>query len=114
MIVINHGQVVEDGPLQDLVGRLAPYRVLVVDSDTIPPGLVFDRAEIIKQEAHRLWIKFNRAHLTAAEIIAQVSAQLTIRDLSIEEPSIEDMVQRLYDQKDLVKKTAPMTTSSAN
>jgi ABC-2 type transport system ATP-binding protein len=97
LIVINHGRVVEDGPLQELVDRLAPYRVLLVDAEKLPEGLSFPQAEIVRRDTHRLWLKFDRAQITAAELIQQVSSRVTIRDLSIEEPSIEDMVQRLYD-----------------
>ncbi len=37
-----------------------------------------------------------RATTTAAELVARVAAMVPLRDLSIEEPDIEEIVRRIY------------------
>jgi ABC-2 type transport system permease protein len=44
------------------------------------------------------WLRFRRDETTAAELIAAVSARYRIRDLTIEEPEIESIVCRLYEE----------------
>ncbi|WP_226346485.1 hypothetical protein [Agilicoccus flavus] len=41
-------------------------------------------------------LSFDAEHLTAAQLLAAVSARVTVRDLSIEEPDIDDVVRRVY------------------
>jgi len=43
-------------------------------------------------------LRFRRDETTAAELIAAVSARYRIRDLTIEEPEIESIVRRLYEE----------------
>ena len=41
-------------------------------------------------------LAFDPADTTAAAVLAAVSERVTLRDLSIEEPDIEDVVRRIY------------------
>jgi ABC-2 type transport system ATP-binding protein len=96
LIVINKGRIVEDGGLDGIVNRLAPYRVLIVDTEDPVAGIDCGAAEILKCEQNRLHIKFDRNRMTASELIALLSGQVRIRDLSVQEPDIEDVVERIY------------------
>ncbi|HEY7907482.1 MAG TPA: hypothetical protein VIC60_01355, partial [Thermomicrobiales bacterium] len=55
-------------------------------------------AEEVRADGLRRWLRFRRADVTAAELIALVSARYPIRDLTIEEPEIEDIVRRIYQE----------------
>ena len=100
LIVINHGRIIEDGPLDHLIDRLSTHRILIVDCQTPPAGaLNIPHVKQIKAEGLRVWLEFERKHITAAQLIAIVSQQWAIRDLSITEPGIEDVIQQVYGQK---------------
>ncbi len=45
-------------------------------------------------------LAFSPEQTTAAKVLAQVSARTEIRDLTLEEPAIEDIVRTLYSQND--------------
>jgi ABC-2 type transport system ATP-binding protein len=107
LIVINHGRVVEDGPLDTLVERLAPSRVLVVDFAAKDPSIGHPRAQIIKQEGSRYWFEFNKSELSAAELICDLARDFPIRDLSVKEPDIEDMIKSIYSQPGIHLSTEP-------
>jgi ABC-2 type transport system ATP-binding protein len=96
LIVINHGKVVEDGPLDALVRRLAPFRVLVVDCEVVPEHFAHQHAEAMKVEDNRLWLRFDPEDISASALIADLSHRLPIRDLSVQEPDIEDVMKRVY------------------
>jgi ABC-2 type transport system ATP-binding protein len=52
--------------------------------------------ELLRSERQRHWIRFDRGTVSAAELIAAVSARLPVMDLAIEEPEIEGIIARIY------------------
>ena len=51
---------------------------------------------LLRSERQRHWIRFDRGVVSAAELIAAVSARLPVMDLAIEEPEIEGIIARIY------------------
>lgn len=97
VVLIDRGRVIYDGGLEALRSRFGRLRTLVVDladpaGDPSVPG-----AELLRREGPRVWLRFDRAQITAAELIAAVVARCPVRDLTVEEPEIEDVVRRIYE-----------------
>jgi ABC-2 type transport system ATP-binding protein len=99
VVVIDHGTVVADDPLDALRARFGGARELVVElaepaaSLTGLPGVREATAEAGGLR-HRL--TFSPADTTAAALIATVAARTALRDVAVVEPSIEDVVRTLY------------------
>ena len=51
---------------------------------------------LLRSERQRHWIRFDRGRVSAAELIAAVSARFPVTDLAIEEPEIEGIIARIY------------------
>jgi ABC-2 type transport system ATP-binding protein len=99
LMVINHGTIVEDAPLAQLIDKLAPYRLLLVDFETPPAAIVpHPKAAILKQEGIHACFRFERKDITAAELIAHVTRHHPVRDVSVQEPDIEDVISRFYEE----------------
>lgn len=96
IIVINKGNIIEDGSLDQIIGKIAPIRRLIVDFYSAPGNIVHPKAKVIKQEGLRVWFEFEKEVITAAELISDISNKYPIRDLSLEEADIEDIIQRIY------------------
>ncbi len=96
LIVVNHGKIVEDGPIQAIVGKLAPKRLLVVELQHLGDDLSHPSATIIKQEGLKIWYQFEKTEITASELISDLSRKLSIQDLSVQEPDIEDAIREVY------------------
>jgi len=96
VMIIDHGRVISDGSLDDLVRRHQPARTLVVDLDTTVAELRIDGLVTLRIEGPRHWLAFDQATMTAAEAIARVTAAVPVRDLAIEEPEIEEIIRRIY------------------
>ena len=99
MMIIDHGHLLYDGSVAAIRDRFGTERTLVVDLETDEAGpLTGLPAEEIRADGLRRWLRFRRADVTAAALIAAVSARYPIRDLTIEEPEIEDIVRRIYQE----------------
>jgi ABC-2 type transport system ATP-binding protein len=101
MLLIDHGQLLYDGAVADIRERLGVERTLVVDlaeDETLDGPLTVGPAVQVQADGPRRWLRFRRDQITAAELIAAVSARCHIRDLTIEEPEIEAIVRRIYEE----------------
>jgi ABC-2 type transport system ATP-binding protein len=99
MLIIDHGHVLYDGSVEAIRERFGTERTLVVDLETDEVGpLTGLPATEVQADGLRRWLRFKRAEVSAAELIAAVSARYRIRDLTIEEPEIEDIVRRIYEE----------------
>jgi len=65
-------------------------------SDPTPHTLPPTPVALLRSERQRHWIRFDRGVVSAAELIAAVSARLPVMDLAIEEPEIEGIIARIY------------------
>lgn len=96
LVIVNHGKVVEDGPIGELIGKLTPKRQLVIELQRPTEQIEHPRAEVVKQEGLKIWYQFEKSRITASELIASLSQQLPIQDLSVLEPNIEDAIREIY------------------
>ncbi len=95
LIIINHGVMMEDGNLSEIVDRIAPYKTLVVEFyDEKAPEANF--CEMIEHSGNIAKYKFMKKDTTAADIIADLSKRQTIKDVSIEEAGIDDIIKIAY------------------
>jgi ABC-2 type transport system ATP-binding protein len=97
LVVIDHGRVVHDGTIEALHARYGSRRRLVVDLDApLPPGFVLTGATLTATEADGHRVSFALDSVSAGAAVAQLVAAASVRDLSLVEPDIEDVVARLY------------------
>jgi ABC-2 type transport system ATP-binding protein len=99
ILVIDHGRLAYDGDLQGLSRTVGAQRVLVVDLAAPAPDLTgLDGAVHLSSEAGglRQRLAFDAEQTTALKVLAAVSGQAEVLDLTVEEPDIEDVVRRIY------------------
>ncbi|MEK5066512.1 ABC transporter ATP-binding protein [Cytobacillus sp. FSL R5-0596] len=98
MILIDHGQKVYDGEIAVVKERFGKTRTLIVDLEESPHSLKLNGGEVYKEEASRFWIRFNRDEVSASGLIAQITETHNIKDLTVEEPAIESIISRIYQE----------------
>lgn len=97
LIIINHGHIMEDGNLNEIVNRIAPYKTLVVEYyDEHAPQ--HEKCEMFYHEANMAKYRFGKKEITAAKLIEELSGKAQIRDVSIEEAGIDDIIRVAYGQ----------------
>jgi ABC-2 type transport system ATP-binding protein len=99
VLVVDHGRLAYDGTLPGLAATVGAQRVLVLDLVAPTPDLLtIPGTRHLGSEADglRQRLGFDAEATTAADVLAQVALRAEVRDLSIEEPDIEDVVRRIY------------------
>lgn len=99
VLVVDHGRLAFDGTLPGLAATVGAQRLLVVDlaapteplTDVPDTTLVDSESDGLRQR-----LAFDAAATTAAAVLAAVTERAQVRDLTIEEPDIEDVVRRIY------------------
>ena len=100
LLIIDKGHLLYDGGLEAIRDRFGTERMLVVDlaEEASVEALQVPHARQVRADGPRRWLRFNRADTTAAELIATVAARYRLHDLTIEEPEIEAIVRRIYEE----------------
>ena len=97
VIVIDHGKLLYDGDLYKLAERIAPNKLIRVEfSQTVASQQLQTYGEVLKLRDHRAELLVPRD--TTSEIAARLLAQLPIADVTIEDPPIEDVITRVFEQ----------------
>ncbi len=100
IMVIDHGDIMYDGGLADLKQRWGGRRQLIVDFASEPDVAISEltngNLEVISIDGPRATIAFDRDSLSAPEVLSRAGAYGDIRDMSLQEPDIEDVIKRMY------------------
>lgn len=99
VLVVDHGALAYDGTLPGLAATVGAQRVLVVDLAQPSADLVGVAGTShlgSEGEGMRQRLGFDNATTTVPSVLAAVAERAEVRDLSIEEPDIEDVVRRIY------------------
>jgi ABC-2 type transport system ATP-binding protein len=99
VMVIDHGRLVFDDSLEEIKRAYGEERTLVVDLEDDGQAIVApEGAALVKSEGTRHWFRFARDERTAADLISSVAAKHRIIDLTVEEPDIEYVISRIYQE----------------
>jgi ABC-2 type transport system ATP-binding protein len=97
LVVIDHGSVVHDGTLDELHARYGSRRTIIADLDAPwPAELTLPGASVAAVEADGRRVTLTLDGAAAGEVVARLATAVPLRDLSVREPEIEDVIARLY------------------
>jgi ABC-2 type transport system ATP-binding protein len=99
VLMIDHGQLLFDGKLAELLQRFGGERELVVDFAEEYADVSVDEARVAERDGLRVTYRFARDAISASDLIGRLSSRYRIADLSVREPEIEDTVRRIYEQQ---------------
>ena len=95
IIIINNGVIVEDGSLDKIADRIAPYRQLIVEFYS-EQEITHPKAELVKKEGAQTTYRFRKDEITAAELMSDIGNQAKIKDIRLEEANIDDIIRIAY------------------
>ncbi len=96
VIVIHHGHILFDGDLAALVGQFTAHKTIIVTlaENSVDLG---QYGEVMTKEGTRVTLRVQKAETSRAT--ARLLADLPVDDLTIEDPPIEDVIERVFAQE---------------
>jgi len=95
IILIGKGKILLDSNMQELRTRISTRKTLTVDFYGAAPVIDPDW-EVIDRRDGRLSISFDSAVYSTSDVIAHISQNTTVQDISVSGISAEEMVAGLY------------------
>jgi ABC-2 type transport system ATP-binding protein len=96
VIVINHGKILSDGGLKELRANVTTDRWLIIDLDDERAEVSDPDAAVIRREGGRVCLRFDPSRVSPAALIARLTARLSVRDLFVQNPPIEEIIAHYY------------------
>ncbi len=97
VIIIDHGRIFFDGPLDSIIDRFATHKIL---------GFVFQDdgerdfakwGEVIEQTSRTVTLKVARARV--AETCRALLAERSVSDINVQEPPVEEVIRQLFGEE---------------
>ncbi len=111
MVIIDHGRKLYDGTVGEIRERFGGERTLIAVLDAAEIAAIARDAQgqpvlgelpegvrQVQAEAPRIWLSFGRDALPAHELVAWLGARYRLRDVTFQEPEIEDVIRRIYEE----------------
>jgi len=101
IMIIDHGRLLYDGPLDLLKQKLLRYKLIkfvLKDGEQVARVAQLERDGLQLERVDELTrrIRFDRARFSTDELIRRILAAVEVRDLLIEDEDIEEIVKRIY------------------
>ncbi len=101
LMIIDHGHILFDGPLDELKRMLWRQTQIKFELKDVAQGAAIEAFKLPGVDKERLdeityRLSFDREDFTSGDVIRRVVSKAEIRDIFIEEESIEEIVKRIY------------------
>jgi ABC-2 type transport system ATP-binding protein len=97
VIIIHHGKILFDGNLAELVQQFSAYKTIAIDLEDVD-GIDFTRfGEVVAIEGLQVKIRVPKAD--TPRITGEILAELTVQDLTVEDPPIEEIIDLVFSQE---------------
>lgn len=93
VIVIHHGQILYDGGLSGLVEKFSAWKTIGVTLDNDGADLSA-YGEVMSRDGCRVTLRVPKAD--TSRVTARLLADLLVDDLTVEDPPIEDVIERVF------------------
>ncbi len=95
VIIINHGKILFDGLLANLIKKHAPYKIIsIVLAEYVDPKKIATLGEIKKFLFPELVLEVTKKD--SQEILAKIMKVIPIEDIKIEDPDIEEIIRIVF------------------
>lgn len=99
VIVLSEGKIFSDGSLDDLRNAVCCERRLTLDLADEVGDFCDPQAEVISCDGRQVQLRFDHSAVSAAELVSRIMSKYSVKDLTIENPPVEEIIARLYGEQ---------------
>jgi len=95
VVVITHGRILHDGPLEEIVDRFTTHKIVTLDLDAMPePGRIERFGFPCEIDGPRVTLRIDRTRI--ADVLPEILRGQSVRDVSVEDVPLEEIVAELF------------------
>jgi ABC-2 type transport system ATP-binding protein len=95
-IIIDRGRLLMDLALERLRREFLKHRTVIIVTEQERPTLELPGVTVTATEPHRLTLAIDVTVASVDQVVSAALARLAVRDLVIENPPLEDIIQAIY------------------
>lgn len=99
IIMIHQGRLLYDGPLDTFKSKFGKGHRMMVEFTREDAQVADPRLRVMRREGPRVWFAFRSEEISSAEAATVIARNHDIRDLTLKEPEIEEIVREFYEQQ---------------
>jgi len=96
VIVIDHGTLLMDLPIARLKRDFLRHRTVTLVTGEETPDLAMTGVTAVAVEPYRLTLAVDTTAVPIEQVVAAALQRLTVRDLSVENPPLEEVIKAIY------------------
>jgi ABC-2 type transport system ATP-binding protein len=100
LIILEEGKIVYDGETDLLKQKFVHEKVLEVefhDDGNVKEGI--PGVAVIREQGCKKWLTFDNEHFGIGEVIGTIASRYKIKDISVNEPSVESIIRNIYNNR---------------
>ncbi|MEV4315589.1 ATP-binding cassette domain-containing protein [Actinocrispum sp. NPDC049592] len=98
IVLIDRGGKLFEGTLAETIARFAPYTTVRLELSQDVPGEIRVPGAVVERDSElSVRVRFRRDDLPITEVTGYVMRHYPVRDFTVGEPQIEDIVREIYD-----------------
>ncbi|MBI4829769.1 MAG: ATP-binding cassette domain-containing protein [Nitrospinae bacterium] len=99
IMIIDKGSIAYDGSTERLKREHVRHKALEVEfHDYNPEVVAIPALKLLRREGNKQWLRYDPKAGTMHEVISALFRDYCVKDLSIHEPKVEDIVKAIYEQ----------------
>lgn len=109
IIIIHHGKLLFDGNLPALVERFSPHKTITIQLDNGGGVNLADYGQVVEQNGVSAKLRIPKAD--TARVTSRLLADIPVTDMTIEDPSIEEVIEQVFNAPTDKRLAEPQTSS---
>lgn len=97
ILIINHGELIYDGSLDDIKRKYVKYKLMDVKFDEKAPSFRFPGCKLIEKGRYELKIEVDTQKQNVKAVVDHLIKHCPFEDLVISDPPIEEIIQMIYE-----------------
>src|ERR1700756_4416272 len=111
VLVIDHGKIFFDGPLDDIIDRFSTYKIVSLTLAQKTTCDLSEFGEVIEQTAVSVQLKVPRAKVT--ETCRRLLEACDVTDINVQEVPVEEVIRQLFGERHEIHASAEAAAAEA-
>ena len=99
VLVINQGELLLDQPVRQLRRSFLQRKLITIFSEEAEWDANIPGVELVSSEPHQKRISFNAHEVSVEKVIQEALRRTRLRDITVEDPPMEEIIHRIYSQE---------------